>query len=72
MGLKPKLLWAGKKTGPNPTDRGKRGVKRSLATDARGVPLSVDIEGANVHDICLTGMTLLQIECPFGQPHGHD
>jgi putative transposase len=62
MGLKPKLLWAGKKTGPNPTDRGKRGVKRSLATDARGVPLSVDIEGANVHDICLTGMTLLQIE----------
>ena len=28
--------WAGGKTGPNPTDRGKGGVKRSLLTEAQG------------------------------------
>ena len=32
---------AGKKTGRNPTDRGKLGSKRSLLTDGRGGPLSV-------------------------------
>jgi transposase len=58
----PRRRWAGKKTGPNPTDRGKGGVKRSIAADARGVPLSVEVEGANVHDLRLLGMTLLQIE----------
>src|SRR5262249_2492679 len=30
-------FW-GEKTGPNPTDRGKRGSKRHLITDAEGVP----------------------------------
>ena len=33
------------KTGPNPTDRGKRGVKRSVLTDGRGVPFGVVITG---------------------------
>ncbi len=42
--------WAGKKTGPNPTDRGKRGTKRSLLTDGRGVPLGVALAGANKND----------------------
>jgi len=37
-------------TGPNPTDRAKLGVKRHVLTDGRGVPLSVVITGANVHD----------------------
>ncbi len=37
-------------TGPNPTDRAKRGVKRHVLTDGRGVPLAVEISGANVHD----------------------
>jgi putative transposase len=41
---------AGGKTGPNPTDRGKRGVKRSLLTDGRGVPLGAVIDGANRND----------------------
>jgi transposase len=37
----------GKKTGRHPTDRGKRGVKRSLLTDARWVPLGLAVAGAN-------------------------
>ena len=37
-------------TGPNPTDRAKRGVKRSVLTDGRGVPLSVVVDGANRND----------------------
>jgi hypothetical protein len=40
----------GKKTGPNPTDRGKRGSKRHLVVDRRGVPLAVIHTAANVHD----------------------
>lgn len=38
------------KTGSNPTDRGKAGTKRHLLTDARGIPLSIALSGANRHD----------------------
>jgi putative transposase len=48
----------GKKTGKNPTDRGKLGVKRSVITDRRGVPLGVAIDGANAHDVKLLRATL--------------
>jgi transposase len=48
----------GKKTGPNPTDRGKCGTKLSLATDAAGVPLAVVLAGANRNDHTLLGETL--------------
>jgi len=51
----------GEKTGPNPTDRGKRGVKRSLLTDARGVPLGAVIDGANRNDHKLMRRTLAAI-----------
>jgi transposase len=37
-------------TGPNPTDRAKLGVKRHVLTDGRGVPVSVILSGANLHD----------------------
>lgn len=37
-------------TGPNPTDRGKSGSKVHLITDRNGVPLSLGISGANMHD----------------------
>jgi transposase len=47
-----------KKTGRNPTDRGKQGVKRSLLTDANGLPLSLVVTGANTHDIKLVADTL--------------
>ena len=39
--------WVGEKTGPNPTDRAKRGVKRSVLTDGRGVPVAGVLDGAN-------------------------
>jgi len=38
------------KTGRNPTDRGKAGSKHHLLTDAQGVPLSIQLSGAQVHD----------------------
>lgn len=37
-------------TGPNPTDRGKAGSKIHLLTDRNGLPLSLGISGANMHD----------------------
>jgi IS5 family transposase len=37
--------------GPNPTDRGKKGSKRHLLVDGRGVPLSFIVTGANRHDV---------------------
>ena len=37
-------------TGPNPTDRGKLGSKIHLTTDRNGLPLSLGISGANMHD----------------------
>lgn len=45
-------------TGRNPTDRGKLGVKRHLMTDGRGVPLSVVLTGANIHDKWMVGEVL--------------
>lgn len=48
----------GKKTGRNPTDRGKRGVKRSVLVDGAGVPLAVAIDGANRNDHKLMRETL--------------
>ncbi len=44
------------------------GTKRSVLTDARGVPLSVVLSGANVHDVTLVAPTLdaVVIERPAG------
>ena len=39
-----------KRTGPNPTDKGKAGSKRHVVADQRGVPLAVVLSPANVHD----------------------
>jgi putative transposase len=51
----------GEKTGPNPTDRGKGGVKRSLLTEASGIPLAREIDGANRHDMKRVEGTLSQL-----------
>lgn len=37
-------------TGPNPVDRGKYGSKIHLITERTGLPLSIGISGANMHD----------------------
>jgi putative transposase len=54
----------GKKTGPNPTDRGKQGVKRSLLTEGQGVPIGLAVDGANRHDMKLVRATLASIVVP--------
>ena len=63
---RPKHRSGGKKTGKNPTDRGKLGVKRSVLTDGRGIPLAIAIAGANVHDQKLAEATLAGI--PLARP----
>jgi transposase len=40
----------GQLTGPNPTDRGKKGSKIHLIVDRQGLPLSIGISAANLHD----------------------
>lgn len=57
-GVMTKAPFGGAATGPNPTDRGKRGTKRSLLTDGTGVPLAVVVDGANRHDMKLVAATL--------------
>jgi transposase len=42
-----RAVYGGDQTGPNPTDRAKRGSKRHLICDGRGVPLAVRLTGAN-------------------------
>ena len=49
-GAMTKAPLGGEKTGKNPTDRGKLGVKRSVLSDLRGMPLGLAISGANTHD----------------------
>ena len=50
-------FW-GDQIGPNPTDRAKMGVKRSILVEADGDPLSVVIAGANVPDFKLLEDTI--------------
>jgi putative transposase len=57
-GAMTKAPLGGESTGKNPTDRGKTGTKRSLLTDAAGVPTGLAVGGANVHDIRLLRSTL--------------
>jgi len=57
---------AEKKTGKNPTDRAKLGTKRSVLTDAKGIPLGLAVDGANRHDVKLARPTLESI--PIARP----
>ena len=38
--------WSGK----SPTDRGKQGIKKSIIVDSHGIPVSIVVGAANVHD----------------------
>src|SRR5437764_10503862 len=66
MGRGRKRRWRGKKRGPNPTDRAKQGIKRSLLTEGRGMPLGCVVEGANKNDFTITRATLKSI--PIKRP----
>ena len=61
----------GKKTGPNPTDRGKLGTKRSVVTDARGIPIGLAVAGANVPDDKLLEATLCRSSARRRSSTGH-
>ncbi len=60
----------GEGTGPNPTDRGKKGTKRSLLTEGHGLPIGVYVDGANRHDMKLVEPTLqaMVADRPMPQP----
>ena len=57
-GVMTKAPFGGDATGANPTDRGKRGTKRSMLVEATGIPVAVAVAGANVHDVRLLATTL--------------
>jgi putative transposase len=56
--------------GPNPTDRAKNGVKRSLLVEADGGPLAIVVAGANVPDAQLLARTIeaIVLERPEPEP----
>ena len=61
----------GEHTGPNPTDRGKRGSKYHFLVDRQGIPLAVQLTAANVHDSKLLEPlvdAVQPIRRPIGQP----
>lgn len=53
-----KAPFGGVGTGANPTDCGKKGTKRSILTDGKGISLSVIMDGTNPHDKKLVKETL--------------
>jgi putative transposase len=67
-GVMTKAPFGGAATGANPTDRGKRGTKRSTLCEGQGLLLAVVVAGANVPDMKLTAPTLdaLIVPAPAG------
>ena len=61
-----KAPCGGGKAGRSPVDRGKRGIKRSTAVDARGIPLGAVTAPANRHDSPLLPETLDAVAETFG------
>jgi transposase len=57
-----KAPCGGEKAGKSPVDRGKRGIKRSMVVDARGIPLGSITAPANRHDSPLLDDTLATLE----------
>jgi transposase len=55
-------------SGPNPTDRGRPGVKHHVLTDGQGVPLAADVTGANVPDVKELVALVDSIEPVGGKP----
>ncbi len=60
-GAMTKAPLGGEKNRTNPTDRAKGGVKRSLLTESCGIPVGLEIEGANRHDMKLVAATLASV-----------
>jgi putative transposase len=67
-GAMTKAPLGGEDTGPNPTDRAKSGVKRSLLTEGHGVPVGLAVDGANRHDMKLVRETIESLVVPRPEP----
>ncbi len=64
---RPRRFW-GVGTGPNPTDRGKKGSKHHLLVDRTGIPLACRVSAANAHDVTMLFATLVACPLPgYGQ-----
>jgi len=68
-GAMTKAPLGGEDTGPNPTDRAKSGVKRSLLTEGHGVPVGLAVDGANRHDMKLVRETIESLVVPRPEPN---
>jgi transposase len=63
-----KVPCGGQVAGPSPVDRRKQGLKRSLVTDAEGIPLGVVAAAANRRDDGLLAATLEILAVLAGLP----
>ena len=61
-----KAPCGGEKAGRSPVDRGKMGIKRSMAVDALGIPLGAVTAAANRHDSPLLVPTLERVSEALG------
>jgi len=61
-----KAPCGGDKAGRSPVDRGKGGLKRSIATEGAGIPLGIVSAGANRHDSPLLEPTLAAAKAQVG------
>src|SRR5262245_18448831 len=68
MGRRPRCSWVGEKTGRHPTNRGKSGVKRCLLTEGHGVPIGLEVDGANRHARKLVRATLQSLVVSRPEP----
>lgn len=69
-----RAVFGGAKTGPNPTDRAKLGSKRHLICDGRGLPLAIQLTGANCNDsqqVTLIGRRHPNLDCVLAD-RGYD
>ena len=60
--------FGGAATGPNPTDRGKLGTKRSVLTEGHGLPIAIVVAPANRNDMKLLAQTLEAVVVQRPQP----
>jgi transposase len=63
-----RALGGGEDTGPNPTDRGRKGSKHHAMVDAGGIPLAATVTAANVPDVKELLEVVDELEPVAGKP----
>jgi putative transposase len=67
-----KAPLGGEATGANPTDRAKRGTKRSLLVEDKGVPLAIEVGPAHRHEVKMLAATLDGVVVARPEPSEQD